>query len=271
MSKRVTVIGKNSFLAVVLQKQAASKDWLYLGHDEALAETNWVGRTDTLINCAFHPDLRENAYSPIKDIDFMLAGYIQNHPVHYVMLSSRTVYGDAPADLVLSEDMPPAPNTPYARNKYASEQALAQMLPPERLTILRMGNIFGAEQGRRSFFGQMLSGLLDDGVVRFDIAPDAVRDFLSANQWARYIAKIAQTPKAGLYNIGSGFGVTTEELSNWIIEAYGSGHVDYIGHSYKGQFILDINKARQAFRLAPYTKEMLHEDCVQVVSKNKLP
>lgn len=267
MTNRVTVIGKNSFLSKTLQCRTASKDWLYLGHEEALSETDWIGKTDTLINSAFHPDLRSGAYSPIKDINFLLAGYVQRHPVHTIMLSSRAVYGEAPDDLILREDHPPTPQTSYAQNKYASEQALADMLPPERLTILRMGNIFGAERGRSTFFGQMLAGLLDNGVMRFDIAPDAVRDFLSAVQWADYMAKIASAPKAGLYNIGAGFGVTTQELTNWIMEAYGSGRVEYAGQSYKGQFILDVSKALQAFSLEPYTKDDLKQDCAAVIEK----
>lgn len=268
MTNRITIIGQNSFLSQALQKQTPSNDWRYLSHKDALSETGWIDKTDTLINCAFHPDLRTGAYSPIKDIDFMLAGYIQNRPIHYIMLSSRAVYGDAPKDLILREDQPPAPITPYAQNKYTSEQAVTDLLPPDRLTILRMGNIFGVERGRQTFFGQMLSGSLDHGIMRFNIAPDAVRDFLYAGQWARYMAKIANAPKAGLYNIGAGFGITTEELANWIIEIYGEGHAEYTGRSYEGQFILDTAKAASAYNLEPYTKEQLKKDCETVIHES---
>ncbi len=261
MTNRVTVIGNNSFLSKALQKNPAGQGWRYIGHEEALSETDWIGKTDTLINCAFHPDFHNDAYSPIKDINFMLAGYVQIHPVHYIMLSSRAVYGEAPASLILRENHPASPDTPYAKNKYASEQALTKLLPPERLTILRMGNIFGAERERPTFFGQMLSGLLDEGVIHFDIAPDAVRDFLAAERWADYIAHIAAAPKAGLYNIGAGFGITTQELAEEIMKANSSGRVEYTGQSYKGQFILDVSKAQAAFNLEPYTKDDLKKDC----------
>lgn len=261
MTNRVTVIGNNSFLSKALQQNHAAQGWHYIGHEEALSETDWIGKTDTLINCAFHPDFHNDAYSPIKDIDFMLAGYVQTHPVHYIMLSSRAVYGEAPADLILRENHSTSPETPYAKNKFASEQALSYLLPPERLTILRMGNIFGAERERPTFFGQMLSGLLDNGVIHFDIAPDAVRDFLAAERWADYIAQIAAAPKAGLYNIGAGFGITTQDLAAEIIKTYGSGRVEYIGQSYKEQFILDISKAQKTFHLKRYTKENLKKDC----------
>jgi len=269
MTSRVTVIGLNSFLSKALRQNSAAQTWRYIGHEEALSDISWIGKTDTLINCAFHPDLRSGAYSPIKDVDFMLAGYVQTHPVHYIMLSSRAVYGEAPADLILREDMPPVPDTPYAKNKYASEQALTKLLPPERLTILRMSNIFGAERGRSTFFGQMLSGLLDEGLMRFDIAPDAARDFLSSKCWAEYIAKIAAAPKAGLYNIGAGFGTTTQNLAEKMIEANGAGRVEYAGESHKGQFILDVSKAKAAFNLEPYTKNDLKMDCETVIRESR--
>ena len=127
MSKRITVIGQTSFLSKALQQRPTSENWRYLGYDEALSQADWMGKTDILINCAYHPDFYSGAYSPIKDIDLMLAAYGKNHPMHYIMLSSRAIYGEAPADLILREDHQPAPETPYAKNKYASEQALAKL------------------------------------------------------------------------------------------------------------------------------------------------
>ena len=106
---RVTVVGKNGFLGHALAKLPDAKNWTFLTHEEALGETDWIPKTDILINCAYHPDFMKGEYSPIKDIDFMLSGYIQNSGIHYVMISSRAVYGPAPDNLYLTEDMPPAP------------------------------------------------------------------------------------------------------------------------------------------------------------------
>lgn len=263
---RVTVIGKNGFLARALRENARSKNWRYLDHATALGETDWIADTDLLINCALHPDLKNSAYEPMKDVDFLLSGYIQNKDIHYIMLSSRAVYGAAPADLLLRESQNPAPDTPYAENKYKTEQALAGMLPPERLTILRLGNIFGAEKGRKSFFGQMLEGLIERGVITLDIAADAVRDFLPAARWAEDMARIAAAPASGVYNIGSGIGITTQELTDWVIGAYGGGRCDYVARSYNGQFILDVAKARAAFALPDYNKAELKADIYAIIA-----
>ena len=256
---RVTVIGKSSFLARHLA--AAYPDWTYLDYQDALSETKWVRETDVVINCAFHPDLKTGDYSPVKDIDFLLSGYIAASHVHYVMLSSRAVYGEAqPDDHILHEVHIPMPTNAYGKNKYMSEEAVEGILPPERLTIIRSANIFGSEYGRSTFFGLMLTSLKDEGVLRFNIAPDAVRDFLSARKWAQYLGKIADNPKSGIYNLGSGQGTTTQDLADLMIKYNGSGTVEYSGKSYNGQFILDMSKAKQDYGLDDYSSEEFEDD-----------
>lgn len=256
----VTIIGKNSFLAGHLAGTDAGKDWTFLDHTQALSETDWTKDTDVIVNCAFHPDLKSQGYSPVKDIDFLLAGYALHSNAHYIMLSSRAVYGDAPDDLMLNEDIPPKPANIYGQNKLVSEQALAELFPPERLTILRNGNIFGSEYGRSTFFGLMLTSLIDKGVLQFNIAPTAVRDFLSAKKWAQDIVKIAGAPKSGIYNLGSGHGITTQDLAEMLIKHHGGGEIEYTDHLYNGQFILDMAKTRNTFDLDDYTRDDLKTD-----------
>lgn len=261
----VTVIGKNSFLARALARRKEAADWRFLDHETALSDTFWLEDTRILINCAFHPDMRKEPYSPIKDIDFLLGGYVARKPeIHYIMLSSRAAYGPAPENNLLHENLAPQPDTAYGQNKLAAENALLDLLPPERLTILRMANIFGDEFGRHTFFGLMLSALKNQGIMRFDIAPDSVRDFLPADIWAQYLVQIAAHPARGLYNIGAGFGITTKELSGWIIEGFGGGAVEYTDRSYKGQFILDMHRAWETFSLPSYSKAELKEKCLRI-------
>lgn len=256
----ITVIGKNSFLAKALAKNTNTQDWTFLDHQTALSETDWVKKSDVVINCAFHPDLRQNPYNPIQDIDFLLAGYVKRSNAHYIMLSSRAVYGEAPEDTILREDMTAKPTNAYGINKLKSEQAVASVLPPERFTIIRSSNIFGNEYGRSTFFGLMLTSLKDKNALRFNIAADAVRDFLSARQWAEYMIKIANSPKDGFYNLGAGWGITTQDLAEMMIEYHSSGEIVYTDDSYEGQFILDMNKTKNAFGLEAYTKDNFQDD-----------
>lgn len=256
----ITVIGKTSFLARQLAEHSGTQDWLFLDHQDALSETDWISKTDVLINCAYHPDLMRGEYSPVKDIDFLLSGYIAGKDIHYIMLSSRAAYGPAPADLYLSEDTIVAPDTPYGINKLQTEHTLEAMIPSEKLTIIRSANIFGQEYGRHTFFGMMLTSLKDKDVLEFNIAPDAMRDFLSVQKWADDVVKIASAPKGGLYNLGAGFGVSTQDMGAMLISANGSGEVKYTDSSYNGQFILDMSKTKAAFDIKDYTASDLEFD-----------
>lgn len=253
----ITVIGKSGFLARALAERPEAKDWRFLSHQEALSDTSWVEDATTVFNLALHPNMKTHDYNPAKDIDRVLAELIKGRNIHYVMASSRMVYGFAPDDLYLREDMLPNPETTYGRNKWETEQALAQILPEQRLTILRMGNIIGFEVDRPSFMGMALTKLRDDGVMDFNIAPDSLRDFLPVTFWAEIVTRVLQHPKPGVYNVGSGFGTSTDEIACWLMETMGQGKTNYTALSYDGQFIMDITKIKQAYEFEAISKVLL--------------
>ena len=261
----IVVIGKNSFLASHLREHLHEEACLFLGHDEALTNSQWIDDAKIVLNFAFHPALRNSAYEPQHDIDLAIAQRIKNTDAHYIMMSSRMVYGGAPDTLYLDEEMAPAPCNNYGLNKWETEQALAKTLPLHRLTILRMGNIFGSEEGRSSFIGMMIEGLKTENTIRFNIAPDSQRDFLSVWQWGVYMKHILQNIQPGTYNIGSGFGTTAQQISDWVIEARGSGESAFTGNSYEGQFVLNIEKSRNIFDLPPYSPEHLKTDIIRAL------
>lgn len=266
MNKRITLIGKNSFLAqqVCALDPSLSKHWTLLSHQDALSDRSWAKASDIVINFAFNPDLKQEDYSPIKDVDFLLASYMRDTGAHYIMPSTRMVYGEPPQDLVLQENSAPTPFNHYGQNKWQAEQALASLLPPERYTILRIGNIFGFEPNRPTFFGAMLTSLKNNGQISFDIAASSQRDFLPSFRFAEYIHRILQSPKGGLYNVASGFGTSPQELADWLIEGYGFGEVIYIDHKTAGQFILNMDKTCEAFNLPVYNKAALKNDVISL-------
>lgn len=258
------IIGKNSFLASHLQKRDAAVEWEFLTHQQAFDRPNDLKNAEVIVNCAYHPDLYYGEYDADKDTDFAIASLIQNSTAHYIMMSSRMVYGPAPYDLVINEDYELEPDSQYGKNKLIIEKTLQNILPPKRLTILRMSNIFGFEPDRPRFFGQMITSLKNEGVIRFDIAPESQRDFLSVWAWAGYIEQIIRAPEGGIFNISAGFGTTPQELADILIKEYGSGEVVYTDTSIEGQFILNVRKAMRTFELTPYTQMDLLTDVEKV-------
>ena len=62
---------------------------------------------------------------------------------HVVLMSSAAVYG--PSTAPIPEAQRPDPGNDYGRAKWQAELAAQNVLPPGRLTILRLGNLAGAD------------------------------------------------------------------------------------------------------------------------------
>lgn len=78
-----------------------------------------------------------------------------------VFLSSRAVYGDYPPGTVLTEDLPPRPDTLYGQVKWQAEQALAGLdAPGFRTATIRATGVYGPGAGHKwvALFHDYLAG-----------------------------------------------------------------------------------------------------------------
>lgn len=255
----VVVIGQSSFMAQEVKKK--SPEWTFLSHGEALSQTDWTKKAACIVNFAFDPRMRTGGYIAEADIDSKLARMIEGTQAHYIMLSSRMVYGAPISGFELHENDPANPVNPYGQSKLRIENALQDILG-NRLTILRLSNIFGFEPGRRSFFGMALTRLAREKKIVYDMSPKVRRDFLSVWKFADTLKAIAAAPRPGLYNLGSGIGLETAKIAEWLIAGYGEGSLVIERDAENDQFWLDMNKTNQAYSLAPLTIADLQRDCM---------
>src|SRR5918992_2918680 len=216
---KLLVVGRNSFLAGhFLSLVEAGAVWA-VAHD-AIDYPDLLDGVGRVVSFARHPLLGRDGYRPDEmDPDLRLARALGDRPIAYVMLSSRKVYG--PGAGPLSEDSPPGPTDAYGRHKLQAEERLRALLG-ERLTILRLANVFGYERiaGRRTFLSIALDRLRREGRIVLDMSPFVQRDFLPVEACARIFARIAERPPGGVLNVGSGIGLPTGMLALWIIEGY---------------------------------------------------
>jgi UDP-glucose 4-epimerase len=237
---RLLVVGRNSFIARHFLATYPGPVRA-VGH-EASDDPDLLDDIDRIICFARHPLLGRPDYrAETMDPDLRLAKRIAGRDIAYVMLSSRKVY--APSAAPLAETDPTGPQDPYGRHKLAAEEALRERLGA-RLTILRLGNVFGDERaaGRRTFFASMLDRLAREGRIRFDMSPFVVRDFLPVSACARVLAQIAAAPPGGILNVGSGIALPTGRLALWVLEGYGRGELVIESHRERDPFVLDIGR-----------------------------
>lgn len=259
---RVALVGKTSFMAKAMQEYGIGEDWLWLSHGEALEDKIWLGQVDCIVNFAYAPALRKEAYTEENDVDLKLAKIIRAHNIHYIMLSSRMVYGHPYDAEELRENMVPAPENIYGQNKRRIEENLVKTLGDDRVTRLRLSNIFGFEPDRASFFGMALTRLAREGKIVYDMNPFVRRDFLSVWRFGQALEKICARPFGGVYNLGAGFGVETGLIAEWLIEGYGSGALLIENMQRRDIFWLDMSRTNAQFDLQKLGQQDIRQDCV---------
>jgi len=256
----IVVVGKSSFIAREMAKIPIARAWRFLSHDEALTQSRWLGNATAVVNFAFPPSFKTQAYHEPSDVDSSLARMIAPRPVRYIMLSTRMVYGQRDGNFGLTEDQAPQPSNFYGMSKLQVENSLQSILGPDRLTILRLSNIFGLERGRASFFGQMMKSLASSEKIVFDMGAATKRDFFPAHWLTEALLQIVQRPIAGIFNIGAGFATKCGDIASWLIEGYGAGRLEITNPTIRDQFSLDVSKAQKAWGLRVFSPDALRED-----------
>ncbi|HSA82229.1 MAG TPA: NAD-dependent epimerase/dehydratase family protein [Geminicoccaceae bacterium] len=259
---RILIVARGSFIAGHLTQALPAARARAVGHDE-IERADLLDGVACVVNCARHPLLGSPNYRPESmDPDLRLARRLGERDVAYVMLSSRKVY--APSEQPLAEDAPTAPSDLYGHHKLAAEELLRGLLG-ERLTVLRLANVFGYERGpgRRTFLSIALDCLEREGAINYDMSPFVERDFLPVESCARLLAAIAAAPPGGVLNIGSGIGLPTGRLALWILEGYGRGRLIIDAPRGHDAFVLDVGRLRGLLG-EPCTLEEIRERAVAI-------
>lgn len=261
----VLAVGVSSFVAKSVRARRDAADWAFVGHEDAAAG-NFPdfpgGGPSCVVSFALDPRARAGEVTPETNLDARLAQRFRDSGAHYVMLSSRQVYGPAPEDGILRETMPPAPVTPYGKAKLTIERSLVDLLGPDRVTILRIANVFGYEIGRRSFLGMALTRLREEGRIVYDMSPLTRRDFIPVARLAEALVGICAAPEGGIFNLGSGIGVETGLIAEGLAEGFGGGELLATDLTRRDEFRLHMGKMHDQWGIAPIYKDDIYADCV---------
>jgi UDP-glucose 4-epimerase len=139
-----------------------------------------------------------------------------------VYTSSAAIYGD-PAVLPITEDLPPAPVSPYGLHKYAAEQEvrLFAQLYGMRTASARLFSVYGPRQRKQIIFDVVRKIHANRNRIEAFGDGTQVRDFVYVGDVVGALLTIVENaPMRGdIYNVASGAGVTTARLIGLIAEA----------------------------------------------------
>ena len=145
-----------------------------------------------------------------------------------VCASSSAVYGET-ATIPQEEGMVPHPLSPYALTKLAGEHycRLFYQLHGLATVCLRYFNIYGSRQNTRTQYARVIPAFIER--VSQGLPPviygdgKQSRDFVFVKDVARANILAAESSAEGVYNIGSGQGITVNELVQVVLKKMGSG------------------------------------------------
>lgn len=171
------------------------------------------------------------------------------------------IYGSNSSEHV-SEEVLPEPISPYAIGKLSIEHYLHYFAMRRGLqsTVYRISNPYGerqslaAKQGVIPIFLQRIAQgepitVLGDGSM--------VRDYIYVKDMAQMIADSFTTASQGLYNLGSGHGVSVNELVDVIRDIVpGDIRVEYAEKpsTFVDKIVLDTSRFTEEFGIAPRTE-----------------
>lgn len=135
-----------------------------------------------------------------------------------VYASSAAVYGDG-ADHPRRSDEPVSPPNAYAAGKLARE---GRVLAAGGC-VARLANLYGPGMAANSVLADILSQIPGRGALRVrDDRP--VRDFVWVDDAAEAVVALVLRSGAGVFNVGTGTGVSVGALARLALDLAGEGH-----------------------------------------------
>ena len=244
------------------------------GFEALAAHPEWLDGIDAVWHGAWSTVPKTAAADPQSDVQTNLIGVlkvlelIRNTPSikHLVFVSSGgAIYGPGKSQDMITEDHPLSPLGSYGITKLAAERyfQIFSMETGLPVTIIRPSNPYGPGQSSVGILGVITTFLYHAiaGTSATIFGGGAiVRDFLDVSDVANLMVKAMEVPVPGIYNCGSGKGVTLSEVVSTI--------EDIVGCEIKinemparafdpERTVLDINRAKNTFGW--YPKIDLHD------------
>lgn len=184
---------------------------------------------------------------------------------HFIYVSSLSVYG-IPKYIPVDEEHPVNPFSIYGSEKASGELISKSIcyLYKIPLTIIRSAQLFGLPSAENTLPHILLNRLKLKEDVKILCDPQYERDYLHVSDLSRFIFQVTENPIEGIFNIGSGRGITILDLFHLSFKAFGvpfNPKILNVSSNPSYSIVLNITKAHGLYGFKPtYEIEKWFED-----------
>lgn len=176
---------------------------------------------------------------------------------HLCYASSMTVYGNAASEAV-DESHPVQPNCVYALTKLAAERLLLEEGPRRglKVALLRFTGAYGPGGVSGRAIPNMIARLLEGRAPEIYGAGTARRDYIYVDDLCRATLRAATSEAEGVFNVGTGVGISASELAGLLIRLTGSAvapaaSAKAVDAQAASSMVYDIGKMRRELGFTP--------------------
>ena len=256
--KKILIIGSDSYLATGLNFDT-SKYFIEKINRPFNDNFEKYNEYDYIINFCIQPEHFNSLLSENEMIDVEIAKHIKNKKTKFVFSSSRKIYGSSTLLKEYKETDKANPFDFYSKNKVNIENKLKEILG-QNLLILRTGNIIGLPSNKKNystFIGWLELELKKNNKITITINKNSKKDFITKEYFQKSLISLIDNNCTGIFNIGSNFALTIEEL---LLKILPKNYIDYSPEEKSSeQFILNCSKLHNYIK--PMSKKELIDAC----------
>lgn len=178
-------------------------------------------------------NLRKSYDEPIFDADTNIIGTIKvieaalkANVEKFIFASTGGAMYSERDPLPWTEEMIPAPKSPYALSKLCAEKYL-QLLMPDKYVILRFANVYGPRQnphGEAGVISIFFDNLKNNKVSKIFGDGEHVRDYVYIDDVINAIELAKTIPVNDIYNVSTGVGTSVNDIAELVLKG---GSVEY--------------------------------------------